>query len=231
VQLAPFPVWIRVICGIPLVALCPGYSLVAAIFPGRSPGWPERVLLSLGLSLSVAILGALVLNASLWGLQTGSWATLFFVVTVASCLIAARRRANSQPARSVWATPRLRMSQLILLGLAGLVTVAAVRVARTPGPVTGVLGYTVLWMLPADQDENNIYLGVSSNELSPTRYRLTIKLDGQLVVDTPEITLAPGEKWERALDLPHVRSGEIVEAALYRADAPGSVYRRVTLRR
>lgn len=60
-----------------LVALAvPGYLLTAALFaPGQLRG-PEWVVLSLGGSLLVAVVGGLVLNATPWGLQPGAWLVL-----------------------------------------------------------------------------------------------------------------------------------------------------------
>lgn len=232
VQLGPVPAAVRAVCGLPLVLLCPGYTLVTALFPGRLPAWPERVLLSLGLSLAVAILGAVALNGSPWGLQTGVWAWLFFGVTLAASPIGARRRADPEPALAGRPQPRPRKEHWALLGLAGLVTVAAVTLARMPGPVTGVLGYTVLWITPdVTPNASGVFLGMSSVELTPTHYRLTVTLDGRPILDWPAITLAPGEKWARAVELPQGQPGEIVEAVLFRLDTPGLVYRRVTLRR
>lgn len=232
VQLGPMPTAVRVFFGLPLVLLCPGYALMAALFPGRSLGWPERALFSFGLSLAVAILGTVALTWSLWGLQTGVWAGLFFGVTLAASLVGARRRAAQEPVRAGRPQPRLRIEHWALMGLAGLVTVAAVAVARMPGPVTGVLGYTVLWMTPdvapsGVPNVRSVHLGINSSELVSTRYRLQLTLDGQLILDEHDINLMPGESWERQIELPQSRG--MVEATLYRVDNPGLVYRRVSL--
>jgi hypothetical protein len=233
VQLAPVPPGLKAAGGLPLVLLCPGYALVAAIFAGRLTSWPERVLFSLGLSLAVAILGAAVLNWSPWGLQTGVWVGLFLGVTLAASLFAARRRTDNPERISARRSHlRLPLEQWALLGMAGVVTIAAVTLVRMPQPVTGVLGYTILWMTPdTTSDAKGIRLGVSSSELTTKDYRLKVTTGGRLILDWLDITLAPGEKWEQAVDLPQGQPVGTVEAVLYRLDEPGAVYRRVTLQR
>ena len=75
---------LRAAGGLALAVVCPGLALTAALFPGRLLAWPERVLFSLGLSLAAAILGAVLLNGTIWGLTTGVWAALFAGVTLAA---------------------------------------------------------------------------------------------------------------------------------------------------
>jgi hypothetical protein len=189
--------------------------------------------LTLGVSLALAILGAVGLNGSPWGLGTGAWAGLFGGVTVLASLVAARRRQAVSETISI-AMPQsgLGWSQWALLGLAGLLTVGAVTLVRTPRPVSGVVGYTTLWITPgAEPDTTGIRLGLNSSEFTTTSYRLTVSLEGRLALEVPEITLEPGGTWERRIELPEATLATVVEATLYRLDAPTVIYRHVRLRR
>jgi hypothetical protein len=156
---------------------------------------------------------------------------------VGASLVAARRRGDysldfSGKAPARLPQRKLEWSQWTLLGLAALLTVSAVTLARTPPPTTGVLGYTLLWITPAvDANTPGVRLGMSSSELQTTHYRLRVTLDSRLFLDLPDITLEPGGKWERLIAPPSGQPVRIVEAVLYRMDEPGTVYRRVTLLR
>ena len=61
---------LRIILGLPFVLFFPGYTLVAALFPRRSPlDSIERVGLSFGLSIAVVPLIGLILNYTPWGIR------------------------------------------------------------------------------------------------------------------------------------------------------------------
>lgn len=85
---------VRLIGALPLVLFLPGYAITAALFLPRSLGIPERLLFSLGLSVSVTALAGLALNLTPWGLQTGTWAIALAGIVVLSGAIAWRRRRN-----------------------------------------------------------------------------------------------------------------------------------------
>jgi Protein of unknown function (DUF1616) len=229
-QIPGMPGVVRAASGLALAVFCPGYALVAALFPGDSLRVPERALLSLGLSLAVAMMGALLFNWLPWGLQTLTGATTAGGVTLAAGLVAAaRRRYEPLTAAVVQGVHRLEVRQWALLGLAALVTAGAVIWVRVPRPATGILGYTQLWMLADEQDANRIHLGFRSSELSTTGFRLTVTLDGKLVFDNSDSGLPAGGTWERDFELPGTHAGSLIEAVLYRLDDPGVAYRRVVL--
>jgi len=233
-QWLPLPVPVRLIGGLALVVLCPGYALTAALFPGRTPGWPERVVFSLGLSLAVAILGAVVFNTTIWGLQIGVWAGLFAGVTLCASLVAVWRRSKNAEETGPTATHQRRLSWApwVLLAVAGSLTVGALTLGHTPSAPNAVVGYTLLWITPAgDANAPAVRLGLSSSEFATTHYRLKVTFDSRLFLDVTDITLAPGEKMERVIPLPAGQPVQVVEAVLYRQDDPGTVYRRVTLLR
>jgi uncharacterized membrane protein len=225
---------IRLIGAMPLVLFLPGYTITTAAFTRRSLGIPERLLFSLGISLCVVVLTGLALQWTSWGLQAGTWAIVLAGIVVCATAITWRRRRN----QSTEASPlkihlHLRFQDGLLLGLAILVCVAAIGLARMPTPPKGVSGYTLLWMIPAaDGNANDYRLGVNSMEFSTTAFRLEVMVDNQVIREWPDLKFAPGESWETSIVLQDNRAGAgSVEAMLYRLDNPDVIYRQVKLQR
>src|SRR5579859_6647639 len=73
---------IGTILALPLVFIAPGYTLTAALFHRRSLDRAYRLLLSLGVSVSIVIAGGLLLNALPAGLRPSSWAGLLAFLTI-----------------------------------------------------------------------------------------------------------------------------------------------------
>ncbi|WP_440956985.1 DUF1616 domain-containing protein [Methanosarcina sp. Mfa9] len=87
--------FIRVVLGIPMVLFLPGYTLVAALFPGKEDlDWIERVVLSLGLSIAVVPMMGLWLNYTAWGIRLMPIIVSLSVFTLLMCGVAYYRRRN-----------------------------------------------------------------------------------------------------------------------------------------
>src|SRR5260370_5311526 len=109
---------VGIILALPLARVLTGYTLTEVLFRKRSLNAPERLVLSLGLSLAIDVLSGLFLNVLLVGLQATSWAVLLGLLTVVFSLLAAYLRrgvpaSGTQPLRF-----RLSIYQGILFGLA-----------------------------------------------------------------------------------------------------------------
>src|SRR6266705_710857 len=66
-----------------LILFVPGYVLVAALFPNaKEIDWIERVALSLGLSIAVVPLLALLLNFTPWGISLAPVVTTVTLFTI-----------------------------------------------------------------------------------------------------------------------------------------------------
>ncbi len=219
---------LRAIIGVPFMLFVPGYAITAAAFPHAILGLPERVLLSLGLSLAVTITGSLILYLLPGGLNANSWALLLFAVTLVASLIATVHRVRNPADIPARIKLGFRWYQLLFFGFAALLVVAAFGVARTPLPSQGIQGYTELWMVPAGNDQKNVVrLGINSMEFATVSYKLDVQARGQNIQEWSGIELTPGQKWETTLALPPATAGEMVEAVIYRLDAPKDVYRHV----
>jgi uncharacterized membrane protein len=103
---------LRALVALPLVLFVPGYTIVAAAFPGRplpgifdEPGPSERALFSLGVSLAVTAVGTVALDLTVWGLQAASWMALLSGVTIVASLIALVRRSGVETPQRGVSTP------------------------------------------------------------------------------------------------------------------------------
>lgn len=228
----------RLLLGLPLALLLPGYALAAALFPQRTLPGADRALYTLALSLCASILSGFALNASPWPLAPASWAVTLAWVSMAGCVVACARRAlpavAARPAPSPGgggAPPRrLRLGQALLLGLAIAVVAGAVWLARAEAEQRPAADVLQLWMLPAGDDgEPALRVGVTSVGPAEGSFRLQLTRGGYLIHEWPAITIAPGERWEGRLSLAGRQPGAgAFEARLSRVEAPHHILRQVT---
>lgn len=218
--------------GLLVAFVLPGYVLTEALFSHQQLGWAERLLFVLGASLTVAVLGALLLNQLGWSLQMNTWLTLFLTVSGLGGLGAWLVRRPAPPA--TWAPKPLGFGlvHLVLIGLAVVITGVAFTTARSTAPMQPFQGYTMLWLVPAETSSaQRIQLGVDSKEFAPTQYKLQLKVNDQLAQEWTQLALAPNQQWLASFELPAAGAAQrTVEALLYRLDAPETVYRHVVLR-
>lgn len=223
----PNALWI--ILSVPLVLFLPGFAMTLILFSRERLGIPERLLLSIGLSIAFVALSSLILNLTPWGLQTTTLgATLFLILAVEFLVIYLIRRTWWKDGIKFPPAPSLNFNtrQWILMSLAAFMTVMAIGMARMPSPQTGLEGYTLLSAQAADTP-NTIRLGVSSKEFTTTKYQIRLEVKGT-IRKGPSMELEPGESWEGLI---HVPSGKLagypLTIRLYRLDHPNKVYRHV----
>jgi uncharacterized membrane protein len=216
----------RLLVTLPLALFLPGYALIAAMFPGRTLGFAERLLFSVGLSLTLTVLGGLVLYWTSLGVRPVAWAVLLGNITLLAALIALVRSWR-RPLESM-ALVRLRPLQGAQLLLALLLVVGALQLARDGAAARRDAGFTQLWMLPAGVSQaGSVRLGISNYEAQAMRYRLRVSAGTMVLGEWQQVALAPDQQWEAQLALPAQTGTPTIEATLYRLDAPETVYRRV----
>jgi uncharacterized membrane protein len=225
-----------------LVFVLPGYAITSVFVPRNALAAPERLLFVLTVSVAVTIVGGFVLNSTTWGLQAASWIYLLGCVSVVASVVAGvvalvRRRkvlSDSDSAHVKWQlNTDGATSKLGLLVVALVITAVALKVASITAPPQGLAGYTLLWMVPLQSSNSSVVeLGIDSKEFQPAQYTLRLTLAGQVLREWPSITLKPNEQWQQYVQVSMVGQpdGAQVEALLYRAEAPGVVYRRVEWR-
>src|SRR4051812_1099491 len=86
---------VGIVLALPLVFVLPGYTLTETLFHKRSLDISHRLVLSLGLSLAIDILGGFLLNLLPEGLQAISWAELLGLFTAVFSLLAAYLRIEA----------------------------------------------------------------------------------------------------------------------------------------
>lgn len=222
--------WLRVAVAVPFALVLPGLALTGAAFPAGRLATAERLLLSLGLSLAVIVLGGLLLNLTPWGLRVGSWAVLLSLTTAVAGGIGLARRRRQPAAVGTPGGRSLGWAQIALCGLAVLVLAGAMGLTVHGAQGQATVGFTQLWMTQGEGG-GAANLGLSNREPATTEFRLQFEVDGR-VRRSWTLSLAPGETWTQAVPLPSdLPQTATIEGVLYRGDAPSVVYRRVKLQR
>jgi uncharacterized membrane protein len=90
-EIISVPVAVRIVLGIPLVLILPGYVTMCAVLPGNEISRAEGVLATLGASLAISTCASVLLAAIPIGLSRGSVAATLGVVTAAVAIYAWRR--------------------------------------------------------------------------------------------------------------------------------------------
>jgi hypothetical protein len=217
------------VVALPLVLFLPGYALVAAIFArGRIP-LRHLLVLSIGLSLAVLALGALLLNYLPGGIRAGWWALLLVIVVFAAARAAAIRRPSRRAAPSTPWRPRLNAPQAAIFAAGGLAIVAAIVLAFTPVGAKDALGYTQMWIQPLKGARTGVEIGVGSGEQKEASYRLWVKFGDREAPQGRYFKLVPGEtRTVRLLTEKQLAASEQIRAAHFKQGGPGRAYRRVS---
>lgn len=220
VYLLPFPA-LRVVLGGPFVLFFPGYTMVAALFPGKDDlEGLERLGLSLGLSIAVLPLMGLVLNYTPWGitlLSTLVSATSFMV----GCTAVAYYRRGKLPERERYA---IRLELDIAGWRSGglldrsLTVALGVSIFAAVGTFLFVLAkpevgerFTEFYVLGPWGDARiyprnvlvgrpiSLIVGVINREHEAVEYRIVREVGGREEQQITGIRLAHDQKWEERL--------------------------------
>jgi uncharacterized membrane protein len=238
---------LHIILVLPLVLFIPGYTFLAALFPGNSNLTSlTRIALSFGMSISVVPLIGLIMNYSPWGVTPDSVvvATVLFVCTTSIAgFIRFHRLLQTQ---RLYFKPRLRfpaiasMSRthkalsvlLVVTILCFLGCLSYVLVTPTEGEL-----FTEFYILGHDRTAINypteitagvpaqVTLGIINHEARPAKYRVVLKMNNEIIGQQLIDLLHDGEKWETTTSFtPHtIGTNRRVEFYLYR-DEESSPY-------
>lgn len=245
---------LRIVLGIPLVLLFPGYTLLSALFPRRiSLSDIERFALSFALSVAVVPLIGLLLNFLPWGIRLYPILISLFIFFFIMSGIAWYRGKRFSPEEKVslqisfkfphmadlWAN-RTRGDKIlsillvmVIIGAIGTLVYVGM-LPRTPDK------YTEFYVLDsagkAENYPSSITLGQSgevileiiNHEYAITDYRVEINIDGVNTGEIGDIKLDPENKWEQIVTFTptHTGNSEKVEFLLYKGTAT-NVYENV----
>lgn len=226
--------WARLVFTLPLVLVLPGYAMAEALFVADGFGFPSRLAMSIGLSLSISVVTGLALNITSWGLSSGPFALVLCLIVVCLSFVALVRRQEEPTGQSRKAKVRSNFLHVLLLILAGAIVAGAALVAVAGSAYEPDQGFTQMWLSPAGHEASNgqdkVQLSIRSREVSTVSFSIDAIVAGQTRFSWRNVELAPGETWEVLLLLPPaVNNRQELEAVLIRDDSPGQVYRRVAL--
>jgi len=220
---------LRSIFGLLLVFFTCGYSLVAALFPGKDDlGGMERFTLSIGMSITVVPLLGLALNFTPFGIRLIPVVVLLSAFTISLSLIAWVRRLRLLPEErftlqiekltkiSLGQTTTDKALSIILIATIICSTATLAYVATTPK--TGE-NYTEFYILGSQGkasdyptnlkpgEQGKIIIGIVNHEQEDSTYRLDVTLNGT-TIHTEQIHLTNNEKRETPLSFTATRVGE-----------------------
>lgn len=210
-----------------LLFVLPGRALATVLFPAEQLGSLNLNLWSIGLSISIDVLGGLVLNFSV-GLQRDTWSIFLSVVALVLgglALLRRQRVSGYSPDGNRWWRPN--RWQLCLTSVAIFFAAVAVWVSWHSATVQERPGFTQLWLVPHGSATSAVSasLGVTNDEHTQRQYVL-VYTDGAKA-RTWTLSLAVGQTWRETVP---VNAGHEAVANLYRTVASGTPYRHVTLK-
>ncbi len=213
---------------VPLVLFIPGYALAAAMFPAATLGRGERLVYAFSLSVGAAALGGLTWQLA-FGLGRFGWAAILTAVTLASCVVAHRRRAALQPGR-LSTSPRL--TGLGAATVVGLLAAVALAVFAVRTAIDGLQdqraesNFTALWIVPSEDGAGSrIEVGVANHQSAIHRYRLVVTGAGRTLREW-EGRLGARAQLELGVEPARIPAGARLVVSLYR---DGALYRRAKL--
>ena len=237
---APLPL-LRLLLGLFFVLFVPGYALQAALFARADElDGPERLALSLGLSVAVIAPMVLVLDWLPWGIRLWPIVITEGVVIVACSAIALwRRRRLPEPERPLltievdirgWWAAQDRTGR-ILYGILGfaitLALVSALAIILLPKPGEHFTEFYILG--PEGLAENypretlvgqpvTVTVGITNREGVPAEYRVEVVNGEHLVGQAGPVRLGPEETDERPVSFAPAEVGDDIkiEFLLYR---------------
>ena len=236
IVLAGGSVPLRTLFGLPLVLVIPGYALTALLWGRHQLGAPERVVLSIGISLALAALSALLLDWTPLGIGGGQQTLLLGLVALVAIVAVVLRDLRERAGRTetgAGGTPRpfasFKWRQALLFGVAVAIVASAVAYSAHSALRPRGTGFTQSWIHVQDAKTGVVDIGLENDELQAETYRLQLTVDKRPVNEWRDVRLEPGQQWSTKLSLPQSRGQGLTELVVYRSDHPTTVYRKVQL--
>jgi len=199
----------------------PGYLLTTWLHPDEMTG-VEEAGLTIGLGLTVLVLGGLLLSALPLGIHL-----IGLVVLVAAVLFL----VGSQYLRAAWSrfgsmnaglAGAVNRTQVLALVVAALAMLLAFGQARVSDDLLHADAITQLWAVPVDAteeaaSESVVAVGVRNAEGQDELYRIRVTRGDELIAEWEDVPLADGEMWSR-LVAAAAGPDEPVSVELFRGD-------------
>ena len=223
--------FVRVAPTLAMVLFVPGYAMSVWLFPAQTLERLERLLLAVGISLSSAVIGALVLDRAAAHLTARSWADELAAVAAVGVAGASWRRRGLSVRCDEESPTRITLGPLLIVSLGAAAAVASVvgAIAMARQPAGHGRGATVLWARAESRALGTYALGVASNELGTTSYLVTGTVAGKVVLRRT-LTLPSGRDWQMTGSVGGLpASSRVLQISLYKRSAPTVLYRQVAL--
>ncbi|MFC1869758.1 DUF1616 domain-containing protein [Chloroflexota bacterium] len=237
----PSSVW-RIALGLPFALFCPGYTLVAVLFPrGSALESIERVALSFGLSIVAVPLIGLILNYSPWGIRLYPILVSVTIFIIATSVIAWYRRRRLPEGEAFTVSLNLRLPSW--RGQSSVNKVLSIILIVVILGTIGTLGYVIatpkagetfteFYVLGSEGKAENypgealvgkeqtVTVGIINREREPVSYRLQVRIDGITNNELGPLVLGHNERWEEVVSFtPNlVGNNQKVELLLYKGD-------------
>jgi uncharacterized membrane protein len=235
---------LRVVLGVIFLLIFPGYTLMAALFPGKNGVKNiERAAFTVILSLVLVSLAGLVLNYTPWGIRlTPIYIAMSIIIVIASGIALLRRYGLPQADRFSLQfnikMPKLGkpskfnivLSVFFTLLLVGAVFTLTYVLAQ-PKPQDSFSNFYVLGAndmmvnYPVELTlggQTGVTLGIENHESQDTSYEIKVTYDGTETQSIGPILLSDGGKWTNDVTLTPSKIGnnQKVEFLLYKGEEP-----------
>lgn len=218
---------LRIGLGLPFVLLFPGYTLTSALHPRRTDiALVERLMLTLALSIALAVVVGLFINFTPWGLRVIPIVVGLSLLIFPLSGIALYRRLGIVPQerfqlpipRLHFPASRLDLALYVGIGLAILALLGGlVYQVRSPNPQEMFSQFYILGSQGKAEDYPSLVpVGkpaevtavIVNQERRPMDYIIRATLEGEPVLEVGPISLAQGGKCEGKLTIVPTRVGD-----------------------
>lgn len=232
---------VRVVLGLVLVLVIPGYTLTTALFPQREGlDGIERLALTLGLSIAVVPLIGLILNYTPWGIRLSPIAVSLVIFIAFMVAVSSFRRARFAPADAFYLpfdSPAFRTNALVVLGAIAVMG-GVIALASTLRPEEHFTEFYILGPngklegYPSELAPGETFtlrLGVGNHEGEATSYLIEVPFEDDRLIETPEIEA--GKSWERVFTFraPQAEGETKLAFELHKDDLGAEPYRSLHL--
>jgi hypothetical protein len=227
---------VRIAVAIPLVLFLPGYALTSACFSRAPLPLAEQAVLSLGLTISIDIVLALVVDRFSGGFDSATWALILGPGTVATCGVALfRGHLPRLPSRIQYSSRLTRItrsaSAAVLFALAGALVAFAIAISSSGAADRAQGHFTILAAKPSGTIRPGYKVEILNDDTVTNHYRLEIAQGTHLLARQEIGALDPGQSWDELVGAAaDSASTEPVRIELYRNGDLNRPYRRLAYR-
>lgn len=249
VFLFPGAKWLRILLGVPFLFFYPGYAVLLSLFPRKNDlGDVERIALSMGVSLAIVPLIALVLNYSFGIRLFPVVGSVYSIVVIFSLVGYYRRKKISSEKRYCpslrleafgWSekdstTKLLAITFLFVLlsgGLVGAYFLPAKRSGFSEFYITGERGKLRGYPTNLTVGEtSNVSVGIVNHEGKRVSYRVVLVLGGEKIKEIKGISIKDGGELKKKVSFtPHQVGNNLKLKLLLYKEGDKSFSRRLRL--